>query len=81
MAGNKDKEMQLFVKIFQAVGMAMQTMHLPKKDELQPKTNTLILRLNYSIGKSKNSYSYWKNDALHSREQCMPILDTTIMKQ
>jgi hypothetical protein len=24
MAGNKDKEMQLFVKIFQAVGMAMQ---------------------------------------------------------
>jgi glycosidase len=37
MAGNKDKEMQLFVKIFQAVGMAMQTMHLPKKDELHPK--------------------------------------------
>jgi hypothetical protein len=48
--GNKDKAMQLFVKIFLAVGKAMQTMHLLKKDELKPKTNTLILRLNYSIG-------------------------------
>jgi hypothetical protein len=77
MAGNK-REMQLFVKIFQAVGMAMQNT-FTKKDELQPK-RILILRLNYSLGAKQNSYS-WKNDALHSREQCMPILDTTIMKQ
>jgi hypothetical protein len=57
--------MQLFVKIFQAVGMAMQTMH--QKGRTATKTNTLILRLNYSLGaKQKNSYSYRKNDALHS---------------
>jgi hypothetical protein len=47
MAGNK-REMQLFVKIFQAVGMAMQNT-FTKKDELQPK-RILILRLNYSLG-------------------------------
>jgi glycosidase len=37
MAGNKDKEMQLFVKIFQAVGMAMQTMHLQRRTNCNPK--------------------------------------------
>jgi hypothetical protein len=41
MAGTRTREMQLFVKIFQAVD-GDETMHLPKKDELQPKTNTLI---------------------------------------
>jgi glycosidase len=55
MAGNKDKGMQLFVKIFQ-VGMAMQTMHLPKKDELQPKTNTLILAKLFTGAKAKQLF-------------------------
>jgi glycosidase len=52
MAGNKDKEMQLFVKIFQ-VGMAMQTMHLQRRTNCNPKNEYFDLRLNYSLGKSK----------------------------
>jgi hypothetical protein len=43
----KTKEMQLFVKIFQAVGRNDNKF---TKEGRTPKQNTLILRLNYSLG-------------------------------
>jgi hypothetical protein len=69
--------MQLFVKIFQAVGAINNAFTKEGRTATQNEYFDFTAKLfNWQ---NKNSYSYWKNDALHSREQCMPILDTTIM--
>jgi hypothetical protein len=56
--------MQLFVKIFQAVGMAMNNA-FTKKDELPQNEYFDFTAKLFTWRKTKNSYSYW-NDALHS---------------
>jgi glycosidase len=73
MAGNKDKGDAAIRQDFPGGWDGDANNAFTKKDELQPKTNTLILRLNYSIGAKRKQLFIWKNDALHSREQCIRL--------
>jgi hypothetical protein len=80
MAGAKDKEMQLFVKIFQ-VGMAMQTMHLQRRTNCNPKNEYFDFTAKLFTWQKQKTAIHTGKMTHYIPENNMPILDTTIMKQ
>jgi hypothetical protein len=72
--------MQLFVKIFQAVGM-VRTMHLQRRTNCNQNEYFDFTAKLFNWRKTKTAIHTGKMTHYIQREQCMPILDTTIMKQ
>jgi hypothetical protein len=70
--------MQLFVKIFQAVGMAMNNAFTKGRTATQ---NDFDLAKLFTWRKAKTAIHTGKMTHYIQRTMCTPILDTTIMKQ